>query len=221
MYYTIIENCGYIKVKMKLYLIEDALSRLYRESYRLPIDDTDRIVIMSDLHLGDGSRRDAFLLNSDLVERVLRDYYLEKKFTLVLNGDIEELHRFDLEPIITQWKHMYQLFNSFAECCGLYKLIGNHDYTLHYREMPELEGHLLHGLRLEYAGNTMFVYHGHQATGFTEKGNSAARFVLRYLANPLRIKASSAARNPEKRIRVEKRAYEFSRSRKIDRKSVV
>ncbi len=200
---------------MKLNLIENALGKLFRESYRVPIDDSSRIVIMSDLHLGDGSKSDAFLMNSHLVEKVLRDYYLQKEFTLILNGDIEELHRFDLDPIMKRWEHVYQLFNSFAQCCGLYKLIGNHDYTLHYRKMPELDGHLLHGLRLEYPGNTIFVYHGHQATRFTEKANRVARFILRYLANPLRIKASSAARNPEKRIKVEKRAYEFSRSRKI------
>jgi len=200
---------------MKLDIIEDNLSRLYKDAYKKQIADEDRIVIISDLHLGDGGKRDAFLMNADLVEHVLRDYYLENRFTLVLNGDIEELHRFDLDPVMKRWKHMYTLFNRFADSSGLYKIIGNHDYLLHYRKMPELEGHLLHALRLEYRDNTLFVFHGHQATGFTEKGNRLARFVLRYLANPLRIKARTAARNPEKRIRVEKRAYEFSRSRKI------
>jgi len=200
---------------MKLHLIEDNLGRLYRESHRVQIDDTDRIVILSDMHLGDGSRSDAFIHNSHLVEHVLKNYYLVNRYTLVLNGDIEELHRFDLEKIMERWSSMYYLFNSFADCCGLYKMIGNHDYTLHYRKMPQLNGYLRDGLRLEYKGHTLFVYHGHQASGFTEKNNRIARFLLRYLATPLGIKASSAARNPEKRLRVEKRAYEFSRSRKI------
>ncbi len=57
---------------MKLHLIEDNLGRLYRESHRVQIDDTDRIVILSDMHLGDGSRSDAFIHNSHLVEHVLK-----------------------------------------------------------------------------------------------------------------------------------------------------
>ena len=54
---------------------------------------------MSDLHLGDGGPRDDFRPNAELVHDVLRDYYLEAGYSLVLNGDIEELQRFSYAKI--------------------------------------------------------------------------------------------------------------------------
>jgi hypothetical protein len=44
-----------------------------------------------------------------------------------------------------------------------------------------------------YEGDSIFIFHGHQASLFYENYNYIANFVLRYLANPLRIKNHSPA----------------------------
>ena len=56
--------------------IEGTLQRLLDNALRVPLSAADRIVILSDLHLGDGGPRDDFRQNASLVHDVLRDYYL-------------------------------------------------------------------------------------------------------------------------------------------------
>ena len=57
--------------------IQGTLQKLFEEAPRVPLRPTDRVVILSDLHLGDGGLRDDFRQNAGLVQDVLRDYYLE------------------------------------------------------------------------------------------------------------------------------------------------
>jgi hypothetical protein len=52
---------------------------------------------------------------------------------------------------------------------------------------------ILPALKFGYEGDSIFIFHGHQASLFYENYNYIANFVLRYLANPLRIKNHSPA----------------------------
>ena len=195
--------------------IEGTLQLLFDAAPRIPLAATNRIVIFSDLHLGDGGPQDDFRHNSDLVHTVLRDYYLSGGFSLVLNGDIEELQRFPLAAIRGRWKDTFSLFEGFRRQTALYKIVGNHDEGLRARDHGSEDATLLTALRFSYQGDTLFVFHGHQATIFFERFNDVSGFFLRYFANSLRIPNVPVTYESRKKYRTEHRVYSFSSSRKI------
>jgi UDP-2,3-diacylglucosamine pyrophosphatase LpxH len=195
--------------------IEGTLQHLFDSAPRLDLSPADRIVIFSDFHLGDGGSRDDFRNNSTLVQEVLRSSYLPSGHALVLNGDIEELQRFRLPAIRAAWKGMFDLFEEFRRAKGLYKIVGNHDEGL-WRHAGENPGSpLLAAVRFTFRGDTLFVFHGHQATIFFERFNMVSGFFLRYFANTLRIPNVPVTYESNKKYRTETRVYSFSSSRKI------
>ena len=117
---------------MKKGITYNHLNDLYKKVSSLEITDKDRFVIFSDLHLGNGGRRDDFLKNSELFQYVLKNYYLKKGYKLILNGDVEELHRFSLKSIMNRWEKVYRIFSKFSQKTALYKTIGNHDCKLFF-----------------------------------------------------------------------------------------
>jgi predicted phosphodiesterase len=195
--------------------IESTLQRLYDDAPTVPLSPNDRLVIFSDLHLGDGGPRDDFRRNADLVQTVLRGYYLDAGHSLALNGDIEELQRFPLAAIRKQWRDAFSLFEEFRRKTALYKLVGNHDEALRHHGDGSPEPHLLDALRLTFHGETLFLFHGHQATIFFERFNDISGFFLRYFANAMRIHNFPVMYESRKKYRTEHRVYGFSSSRKI------
>jgi predicted phosphodiesterase len=195
--------------------VQDGLQAILDGAPTVRIGRNDRLVISSDLHLGDGGRRDDFRPNADLYRTVLRDHYLRRGFTLILNGDIEELLRFTLKAVRERWAELFELFAEFAGGAGLYKIFGNHDLELSLLDDPFPADRLLEGLRLSYQGQTLLVFHGHQASPLAEKLHALTGIVLRYLANPLGIGNYTASRSSRKRFRVERRVYAFAIREKI------
>ncbi|MFW5784319.1 MAG: metallophosphoesterase [Spirochaetota bacterium] len=189
------------------------LRQLYASTPAHPLDAEQRIVIFSDLHLGNGGRTDDFRANSEMFKRVVRDHYLERGHTLVLNGDVEELQRFRLEDILGTWRSVYELFDLFDREGRLFRLVGNHDLDLMERsDHPFL---VRDALRFSYHDDSIFVFHGHQTTIRFEKYNKLVGFGLRYFANPLKIKNYTVAHDSLKRFRTEERVYEFASRNKI------
>jgi predicted phosphodiesterase len=195
--------------------IEATLQKLYDQAPRVPLGSTDRIVILSDLHLGDGGPRDDFRQNADLVHGVLRDYYLAGGYSLVLNGDIEELQRFSYAKILARWEHLLLLFEEFRRSTILYRILGNHDQGLRGAVDKGMADTLLDGVRLTMNGDTIFLFHGHQATIFFERFNDVSGFFLRHVANTLRIPNAPVMYESRKKYLTEHRVYAFSSSRKV------
>ncbi len=191
------------------------LDQVFAETPAVPLSREDRFVFFSDLHLGDGSSRDDFRRNAGIFTAVLKQYYAENRFRLVLNGDIEELQRFGLSQIRRQWAEVYQLFDEFAAASRLFKIIGNHDQELETLHHPSSSPPTLPALKLDYDGNYIFVFHGHQASLFMEKFNLLCGLVLKYIANPIGIKNFSYSHDSTVRFKTEKQVYGFSRDRKI------
>ena len=196
-------------------VIEGTLQHLYDSSPTLPLSASDRLVILSDLHLGDGSARDDFLPNGELLGEILRTYYLPGGHALVLNGDIEELQRFSLQSIRARWEHLYALFRRFGERSGVHRIVGNHDEALWHSDPRLRDQPLQTALRLCFGADTLFVFHGHQATIFFERFNDLSGFFLRHFANRLHIRNAPAHYESTKRYRTEHRVYAFSNARKI------
>ena len=193
----------------------ESLSSLRDNTPFRPLSDEDRYVVFSDLHMGDGRAQDDFRKNAELFRTVLDRYYLKRNFNLILNGDIEELHKFSLPPILRQWKGLFSLFDRFAEDKRLFKIIGNHDYDLLREKKYPYRSMLLPGMRLSYESGEIFIFHGHQASDWVEKYHRLTRILIRYLARPLGIKNYSTAYNSRKQFRVERRVHEFSNTQKI------
>ncbi|MBN2011909.1 metallophosphoesterase family protein [candidate division KSB1 bacterium] len=196
-------------------MIQDNLTRLFQEAPEMEITGRDDIVIFSDLHMGNGTARDDFKKNSKLFKHILTDYYLKKNYTLFLNGDIEELQKFSYEKIARKWKSVYDILDEFKGRNTLYRIIGNHDFELTNMNHHKYEHDILPAIKLKYDGQTLFVYHGHQASAYLEKHHKVASFVLRYLAKPLHIKNRSTAYDSKRKFRVERQVYKFSARKKI------
>ena len=170
----------------------------------------DRVVVFSDLHLGNGGRRDDFLPNGELLSAALRRYYLPRRYTLVLNGDVEELQRFHLADIRRRWSAFYELLAQFARQDRLERLIGNHDAELAVLRDSYPAPRLLEALRLELGKDSLLLFHGHQASYLQTYFLGLVSALLRYVANPLGIHNFSVSRSNLRRFRVEKRVYSFA-----------
>lgn len=191
------------------------LDELFARAPSFPLHNSSKIVIFSDLHMGDGSSKDDFLPNSALFIQSLKDYYIPRGYSMILNGDIEELQRFSLKKISKQWQEVYDLFGTINREHLLIKTVGNHDLTLVNEPEQPFPHELYEAVRLEYEGNSIFVFHGHQASKKYQKNNKLIGWTLKYIANPLRIKNYSVAHDNRKQYKIERRVYNYSAFNKI------
>jgi UDP-2,3-diacylglucosamine pyrophosphatase LpxH len=192
-------------------------NRLKRLKERTPsqaITDADRIVIFSDLHLGNGGRKDDFLHNSELFIAAVSRYYYPLGHTLVLNGDIEDMQKFPPFVIRRAWESVFLLLERFYQGSRLIRTWGNHDELLALR--PGKGGRaVVEGFRFLYKGSTLFVFHGHQASKAFHRYNTFLGYLVRFLISPLGIMNDSVAHDNRRKYKIEKRIYEFSSKEKI------
>lgn len=191
------------------------LDKLFESSPVLELNSKKRWVIFSDLHMGDGGMTDDFKQNAKLFTSALSEYYLKEDHALILNGDIEELQRFQIKKIVSQWREVYDLFDAFNKKELLYKTIGNHDLELQLMKDLPFDYRHYDSLRLKYKDNSIFVFHGHQASKKYQEHNELIGFTLKYFANPLGIKSYSVSHSSKKQYKIEKSAYGFSAFNKV------
>jgi predicted phosphodiesterase len=195
--------------------LQRKLDHLYEQAPVLRLGSDDQLVVFSDLHMGDGGRRDDFNPNAELFLAALRRHYQEKRFILVLNGDIEELTLFSLASIATRWLEVYQALQEFAARKALFKLAGNHDLALLDRRPSDLPFPVFESLRVEIGEKRLWLFHGHQVSRTNRLYQTLGRLVLRWLFRPLGIGNYTDARSADRRFHVEKRAYLHARARRM------
>ncbi|MCL2832255.1 MAG: serine/threonine protein phosphatase [Treponema sp.] len=166
-----------------------------------------KILIMSDFHMGYG-RRDDLAPNREILTSILENYYFKNGWTLILNGDIEELAKYSYKKIRTEWADMYRIFDLFAAEGRLYKTLGNHDDDLIFEKNYPYK--LYEAIRIDTGFIPAFIYHGHQASRVYTDYNNLIRLSLRYFFRPFGIRNISSARSPYRRFHVEKFAYKYS-----------
>ncbi len=203
------------KKNIQSFLLKEYLDSLFNSAPELKIDNRSKIVIFSDLHVGSRSRRDDFLPNSAMFLYLIENYYLPRGYVMILNGDIEELQRRPLRMVKERWPDLYALFNAFASESRLYKIAGNHDVDLYKHEHADVNSSLLESLVLNYQGNSILVFHGHQASMSYLLTPKLVKYVLRYIAYPLGIKNFTRSYDNPHVHNTEKFVYEYSRERKI------
>ena len=195
------------------------LERLLNTARPITLGSDSRVLILSDLHMGNGGRRDEFRRNAHLVRSMLRDYYLTEKYSLVLNGDVEELFKFSVESIAEQWGGIYDLFLQFEQNGFFWKTYGNHDSDLFEERDYRLSKYLVESIRFTYGEEVMLLFHGHQASILLWETypvvSRAVVLFLRYVAKPMGIRNFTTAYNSRRRFAIEKSIYDFSNQAKI------
>jgi UDP-2,3-diacylglucosamine pyrophosphatase LpxH len=187
----------------------------FSKAQEIQLGNKDKWVIFSDLHMGNGSSRDDFLPNSALFNSALYEYYIKNNFGLILNGDVEELHKFTFRSIYSKWKDTYRLFNVFAEKNRFYKTSGNHDSFLKTFPPKNYPYKLYDVLKISDLEYPMLIFHGHQFSSIYDQYNEISRIGIKYITKPLGIKNITRAHDSKKKHHVEKKIYSFSRQWKI------
>jgi len=127
-----------------------------------------KLIVMSDMHRGDGSGADDFAKNS-LIYRCALEYYLAEGFTYIELGDAEELWENDsFDQIYITHTPVYELLTKFHDPdqakTRYLKLWGNHD--LYWKESEAVYRALFPGIEIHEGiilKNTILLIHGHQA----------------------------------------------------------
>lgn len=174
------------------------------------LDLAGRYLFISDLHAGDGGGRDDLERNRYLIESILDRWYLERDYTLVLNGDIEELQKFRLPDIRAAWPGLFATFDSFHEREKLRKIVGNHDNDL--LDLRDYPWPLYPGLILQSGNDRVTVFHGHQSSDLYSKYENMTGFLIRYVVKPLHIRNSGGLpKDARRRFAKERRIYRAAR----------
>ncbi|MCK4764374.1 MAG: metallophosphoesterase family protein [Candidatus Aminicenantes bacterium] len=190
------------------------LENLYNSAPARKITRKDRIVIFSDTHMGDGGKKDDFVHNGDFFLDLLKHYY-SRDFVLILNGDIEELHKFSLPRILSRRQGIYDMFDKFCRRRSMVRIVGNHDYNLYREKEFRLRFPIVEAAKLDFSGNILFIFHGHQAGFIPKFMQPISAFVVRYISYPLGLKNYSVAYNSKKRYRLEEKVYAFAGKKNI------
>lgn len=194
--------------------IYNYLTHLYINAPVFKLTDKSKLLILSDFHLGSRKSRDDFLKNSKLCMDIIDDYF-NRDYTLILNGDIEELQRISLTTIQKKWHDLYSLFKKFQDKNKLFKIIGNHDADLIYFHYNSIINKIYESIIFTYKNNQILIFHGHQSSRYIKSLSGITRLILRYIANPLHIGNISRTYENKRSYKTEKRIYYFSKMKKI------
>lgn len=104
-----------------------ALNKLLKICERVEIDSNSKLIIISDVHRGDGTYSDSLISNRNIYFAALRHYYNEG-YTLIEAGDGDELWKNkNFIDIAYNYKGVFRMLNRFNKAKRLYMLYGNHD----------------------------------------------------------------------------------------------
>lgn len=200
----------------------EALPKLER-TRRLTIMPAMKLIVMSDMHRGDGSGADDFAKNS-LIYRCALAHYLEEGFTYIELGDAEELWENDnFDQIYITHAAVYELLAKFHDPdpakTRYLKVWGNHDlywkdHEAVYRTLfPGTEIH--EGVVLEMGARAFMLIHGHQADPkCSGEGAAVSKFFVHHFWPDLQrcgVKdPTRAALNPGLCNEVDRRLHEWA-----------
>ncbi len=185
-----------------------------------------RIVVMSDMHRGDGTGSDDFAHNS-LIFKCALDYYLERAFTFVELGDAEELwENKAFAQIYITHTSIYDRLRAFhdpnPDRTRYIKIWGNHDLLWQDKKNRPLLDDLFPGIEIHECAilrgpSPLLLLHGHQFDPTCHgAGGRASKFFVRHFWGRLQrcgIKdPTRAANNPGKSNKVDDRIYQWAKA---------
>jgi UDP-2,3-diacylglucosamine pyrophosphatase LpxH len=191
---------------------------------------TDRIIVFSDLHRGQGDHADDFRVCARTYRRAL-DFYLEAGYRLVALGDAEELWEGWPRKVIPTYLEILETENRFHAASGerLIKVWGNHDDLWQYPDQVAKhlspifgaidvpEGLLVSITKDETPLGTIFLVHGHQGTGSSDRWGGISRRFVRWVWRPIqrmfKISLNTPATDFEIRGKHDRAMYEWAAGR--------
>jgi len=190
-----------------------------------------KLIVMSDMHRGDGTGADDFAKNS-LIYRCALTHYLENGFTYIELGDAEELWENDnFDQIYITHTPVYELLTKFHDPdpakTRYLKVWGNHDlywkdneavYRTLFPDIAIHEGIVLESGNREdndEMGRVILLIHGHQADPkCCGEGAMVSKFFVHYFWPDLQrcgVKdPTRAALNPGLCNEVDRRLHEWA-----------
>ncbi|MCY6369298.1 metallophosphoesterase [Clostridium ganghwense] len=205
------------------------LTKVFKSSKEIFIDDLSKFILISDCHRGDNSWTDDFANNENILFTAL-NYYYEHDFTYIEIGDGDELwENRKFSEIRQTHSPIFWLMSKFYNDKRLYMIWGNHDIVkknkkyvqknlyYYYDERKEKYKPLFdkievyEGLILKYLStkNKIFIVHGHQGDLINDQLWRLSRFLIRYIWRPLTLHLgvkdpTSPAKNYKKKKITEK-----------------
>lgn len=183
-----------------------------------------KLIVMSDMHRGDGSGADDFAKNS-LIYRCALEHYLEEGFTYIELGDAEELWESDnFDQIYITHTSVYELLAKFHDSDPVktryLKVWGNHD--LYWKDNEAVYRTLFPGIKihegivLEVGASAFLLIHGHQADPkCSGEGAAVSKFFVHHFWPDLQrcgVKdPTRAALNPGLCNEVDRRLHEWAK----------
>jgi UDP-2,3-diacylglucosamine pyrophosphatase LpxH len=146
-----------------------------KETKTLEYGAGHKYVVLSDFHLGDGSRADNFVQNENVTGKAL-DFYRNSNYALILLGDLEEFHQFEMEAILKRYQSVYNRFRQFRD---LHRIFGNHDveWALTDPLFADDKRPAVEAIKLQKDDSVdIMLVHGHQASESYEKDLHIVRF---------------------------------------------
>lgn len=167
------------------------LAKARRPEDRIPFDlDSNRLVIFSDHHKGDGSPADDFSKNADLYDTAL-SHYEEEGVRLIVLGDNEELWENRYDQILPLYRELIEKEVRLAwesPAGRKIRIWGNHDKEVTergFRRRLDRRGDPLltnvdyrEGLCL---GEDIFLVHGHQGWFFEDIAWRLSRWAVKFV----------------------------------------
>lgn len=173
------------------------LDILYKNSKRIKIDDSSKLVIMSDCHRGAGDSYDNFLHNKNIYDGAL-NHYFNKGFTYIELGDGDDMWEVKkYNEIIEEHIDTFKILKKFHQKNRLIMIYGNHDmikktprilekyFYTYYDKITKERKELLPNLEvyesliIDYKDKEIFLVHGHQVDFLNSKLWRLSRFLVR------------------------------------------
>lgn len=190
---------------MKTAKLADSIAMIAAHSPAEALGPGSRYVIAADLRMGDGGKKDALAAARKALYAILGYWYLPRGYTLVLNGDVEDLQKFWLKDILAAWPKMYALFDAFADGGRLRKIVGERDLAL--LRLGSYPYELSHSLRLDGERSSILVLHGHQASEPYIGRDYLSDYMQRWLGSSKPPKREGRDDDRGERLKVERRLY--------------
>ena len=159
------------------------LNKLFKDDVqrvkKFPLSESDRYVVFSDLHLGNGGKADNFSHNEASMVSAIK-YYLDNDFSIILLGDIEEFWQFEYNEVRKKYDNsIYELLKSFPDE-KVHRVYGNHDKEWAglfdpISDKADIPFGAPEGILLD---DYMFLVHGHQGDILSEKKAWSSRFLV-------------------------------------------
>ncbi len=186
------------------------------------------MVIFSDHHKGVKDGADDFHRCEPAYCAAL-GYYLRSGYDLFVLGDVEELWENDAAPVLKKYLEVLRLEAEFHLQQRYTRFFGNHDDTWSHKKpreehldsiFPSLEVH--EALKIEITQEDgppglLFLVHGHQGTGDSDRWGFIARPVVRYIWRPIQRNTGYTGNTPAQdvnlRAKHDRAMYEWAREK--------